>query len=160
MLEYQIELRLAGHILLAAFLGSLIGLERERHVGLAGIRTHAAVAVGACLFGFISMNIAPPSFMNTVSGTADPSRVAAQIVSGIGFLGAGVILRDKGRIRGLTTAATVWATASVGLAVANRLYILAFSTTLIILALLALYKIPGFMKWKKKTRRKIYDDDL
>ena len=159
MLEYQIELRLAGHILLAAFLGALIGLERERHVGLAGIRTHAAVAVGACLFGFISMNIGPPSFMNTVTGTADPSRVAAQIVSGIGFLGAGVILRDKGRIRGLTTAATVWATASVGLAVANKLYILAFSTTIIILALLGLYKIPGFMKWKQKTRKKIYDDD-
>ena len=62
MMEYQIELQLAAHILLAAFLGALIGLERERHVGLAGIRTHAAVAIGSCLFGFISMNIAPPSF--------------------------------------------------------------------------------------------------
>jgi len=159
MLNYQIELRLAAHIVLAAFLGALIGLERERHVGLAGIRTHAAVAVGACLFGFISMNIAAPSFANTVTAAADPSRVAAQIVSGIGFLGAGVILRDKGRIRGLTTAATVWATASVGLAIANKLYILAFSTTLIILALLGLYKIPGFMNWKQKTRKRICDDD-
>lgn len=158
-MEYQIELKLAAHILLAAFLGALIGLERERHVGLAGIRTHAAVAVGACLFGFISMNIAPPSFPNVLTTAADPSRVAAQIVSGIGFLGAGVILRDKGRVRGLTTAATVWATASVGLAVANQLYILALSTTLIILTLLALYKVPGFMKWKKKTRKKLYDDD-
>lgn len=159
MMEYQIELKLAAHILLAAFLGALIGLERERHVGLAGIRTHAAVAIGSCLFGFISMNIAPPSFFHTVTGAADPSRVAAQIVSGIGFLGAGVILRDKGRIRGLTTAATVWATASVGLAVANKLYIIAFSTTVIILVLLGLYKVPGFMKWKKKMRTRMDDDD-
>jgi putative Mg2+ transporter-C (MgtC) family protein len=159
MLEYQIELRIAGHIFLAAILGALIGLERERHVGLAGIRTHATVAIGACLFGFISMNVSPPSFMNTVSGAADPSRIAAQIVSGIGFLGAGVILRDKGRIRGLTTAATLWATASVGLAVANKLYILALSTTLIILALLTLYKIPGFMKWKRKAQKPFNDEE-
>lgn len=159
MIEYHVELRLAGHILLASFLGALIGLERERHVGLAGIRTHAAVALGSCLFGFISMNVAEPSFANTMSGAADPSRIAAQIVSGIGFLGAGVILRDKGRIRGLTTAATVWATASIGLAVANKLYILAVSSTLIILALLSLYRLPGWMKWKKKVRGRAYDDD-
>lgn len=159
MIEYHVELRLAGNILLASFLGALIGLERERHVGLAGIRTHAAVALGSCLFGFISMNVSEPSFANTMSGAADPSRIAAQIVSGIGFLGAGVILRDKGRIRGLTTAATVWATASIGLAVANKLYILAVSSTLIILALLSLYRLPGWMKWKKKVRGRAYDDD-
>ncbi len=159
MLEHHEELKLAGHILLATILGALIGLERERHVGLAGIRTHAAVALGACLFGFISMNITGPSFGETMTGSADPSRVAAQIVSGIGFLGAGVILRDKGRIRGLTTAASVWATASIGLAVANKMYILAVSSTIIILALLSLYRFPGWMKWKQKTRKKIYDDD-
>ncbi|MCB1110622.1 MAG: MgtC/SapB family protein [Chlamydiia bacterium] len=159
MLEYHEEIRLAGHILLAAFLGALIGLERERHVGLAGIRTHAAVALGACLFGFISMNVTTPSFPDTMSGSADPSRIAAQIVSGIGFLGAGVILRDKGRIRGLTTAATVWATASVGLAVANKMYILAIASTLIILALLSLYRLPGWMKWKKRVRGRAYDED-
>ena len=159
MLDYHEELRLAAHILLAAFLGAIIGLERERHVGLAGIRTHAAVALGACLFGFISMNVTSPSFSNTMTGAADPSRIAAQIVSGIGFLGAGVILRDKGRIRGLTTAATVWATASIGLAVANKMYILAVSSTAIILALLSLYRLPGWMKWKRKVRGKAYDDD-
>ncbi|MCB1108007.1 MAG: MgtC/SapB family protein [Chlamydiia bacterium] len=159
MLDYHEELRLAVDIVLAAFLGAIIGLERERHVGLAGIRTHAAVALGACLFGFISMNVAGPTFSNTMTGSADPSRIAAQIVSGIGFLGAGVILRDKGRIRGLTTAASVWATASVGLAVANKMYILAISSTLIILALLSLYRVPGWMKWKKKVRKRVYDDD-
>ena len=159
MLGYQEELLLVGDILLAAFLGALIGLERERHVGLAGIRTHAAVALGACLFGFISMNIGAPSFSGTMSGASDPSRVSAQIVSGIGFLGAGVILRDKGRIRGLTTAATVWATASIGLAVSNKMYVLAIASTLIILALLSLYHLPGWMKWKKRARRRAFDDE-
>ena len=159
MIEYHEELILAGHILLAAFLGALIGLERERHVGLAGIRTHAAVALGSCLVGFSSMNVTGPSFPNTMTGAADPSRIAAQIVSGIGFLGAGVILRDKGRIRGLTTAATLWATASIGLAVANKMYILAASSTVIILALLSMYRLPGWMKWKKKIRGKVYEDE-
>ncbi|NGX50293.1 MAG: hypothetical protein K1060chlam2_00134 [Chlamydiae bacterium] len=158
MMNYQSELLLSLHILFAAFLGAIIGLERERHVGLAGIRTHAAVAIGSCLFGFISFNIMGPTDPHATVGLADPSRVAAQIVSGIGFLGAGVILRDKGRVRGLTTAASLWATASIGLAVANRMYILAVSSTLIILALLSLYKLPGWMKWKLKNRRGFTDD--
>lgn len=158
MMDYQTELRLALNILVAGILGALIGLERERHVGLAGIRTHATVAIGSCLFGFISFNVFGPINPDAAVGVADPSRIAAQIVSGIGFLGAGVILRDKGRIRGLTTAASVWATASIGLAVANQMYILAVSATLIILALLSLYKLPGWMQWKMKKRRR-YDDD-
>lgn len=153
-MDYQTELRLALHILFAGVLGALIGLEREcHHVGLAGIRTHATVAIGACLFGFISFNVFGSSTLNNATGVADPSRIAAQIVSGIGFLGAGVILRDKGRIHGLTTAASVWATASIGLAIANRMYILAVSATTIILALLSLYKLPGWMQWKMKKRR-------
>ena len=158
MIDYQLELQLSLHILLAAFLGALIGLERERHVGLAGIRTHAAVAIGSCLFGFISFNVLNPSDPNSSILVSDPSRIAAQIVSGIGFLGAGVILRDKGRIRGLTTAASLWATASIGLAVANKMYILASSATIIILCLLSLYKLPGWMKWKHRNRKQ-YDDD-
>lgn len=158
MMDISTELRLTLDILIAALLGGIIGLERERHVGLAGIRTHATVAIGACLFGFISFNIAHPADPHATVSLADPSRIAAQIVSGIGFLGAGVILRDKGRIRGLTTAASVWATASIGLAVANRMYILAVSSTVIILALLSLYKLPGWMQWKMKGRHR-YEDD-
>jgi len=159
MLNYHTELLLALHIFVAGILGALIGLERERHVGLAGIRTHAAVSIGSCLFGFISFNVIGPTATGAVIGSSDPSRIAAQIVSGIGFLGAGVILRDKGRIHGLTTAASVWATASIGLAIANRMYILAVSTTLIILALLSLYKLPGWMQWKMKKRHHRYDGD-
>lgn len=155
-MEIHTELRLTLDILLAAFLGGIIGLERERHVGLAGIRTHATVAIGACLFGFISFSAV--SFIAPKEALADPSRIAAQIVSGIGFLGAGVILRDKGGIRGLTTAASVWATASIGLAVSCKMYILAGSATLIILALLSLYKLPGWMQWKMRKRRRYNDD--
>ncbi|CCB89278.1 MgtC/SapB family protein [Simkania negevensis] len=159
MMDWHIELRMAGDLLLAAFLGAIIGLERERHVGLAGIRTHAAVALGACFFGFISFNVTGASDPNSVVGLADPSRIAAQIVSGIGFLGAGVILRDRGRVRGLTTAATVWATASIGLGVANKMYILASASTVIILLLLSLYRVPGWMAWKKKHQRQFQGEE-
>ncbi len=158
-MEWYQELYIVAHLLLAAFLGAVIGYERERHVGLAGIRTHAAVALGACLFGYISFNIVGPTNASSVVGSADPSRVAAQIVSGIGFLGAGVILRDKGRIRGLTTAASVWATASIGLAVANQMYILAISSTLLMLGFLSLHRVPGWHKWKTQGRRRYVDDD-
>jgi len=159
MMNWSIELQLAAHILLAAFLGAVIGMEREYRVGLAGIRTHATVAIGACLFGFISFNVSEGSGLSSVMGSADPSRIASQIVTGIGFLGAGVILRDKGHVRGLTTAASVWATASVGLAVANRMYILAISSTFIILLLLSLYRVPIFIAWKERTRRQHEEEE-
>lgn len=159
IMDWHVELRLAADLLIASVLGAIIGLERERHVGLAGIRTHAAVALGACFFGFISFNVTGPSDPNNVIGTADPSRIAAQIVTGIGFLGAGVILRDRGRIRGLTTAASVWATASIGLGIANKMYILAVSATTIILLILSLYRLPGWYKWKKKHQRKFLNED-
>jgi putative Mg2+ transporter-C (MgtC) family protein len=158
-MDWHVELRLTIDLVIAALLGAIIGLERERHVGLAGIRTHAAVALGACLFGFISFNITGPSDPNRVVGLADPSRIAAQIVSGIGFLGAGVILRDRGRIRGLTTAASVWATASIGLGIANKMYILSVASTVIILLLLSLYRLPGWYKWTRKHQRQSLNED-
>lgn len=151
-MNYLGQLAEVGQLFMAGILGALIGLERERFVGLAGIRTYATVALGACFFGIISKHIGP---------TADPSRVAAQIVSGIGFLGAGVILRDKGSVKGLTTAATLWATASVGLGVANELYITAAFAAVIIIGLLALHRFPGWINWKysKKKGIKNFEDD-
>lgn len=143
------QLYFFGRIVLAAFLGGLIGLERERSVGLAGIRTHAAVAIGSCLFGLLSMHSSPD---------ADPTRISAQIVSGIGFLGAGVILRDKGRVRGLTTAATVWATASVGLAIATDLHLIGILTTILIIGLLWMHKIPGWVPRKIRTQKRHWDE--
>ncbi len=148
-MDWLQQIQWFGLTVLAAFFGGLIGLERERHVGLAGIRTHAAVSLGACLFGVLSTE---------VTG-GDPNRIAAQIVSGIGFLGAGVILRDRGRVRGLTTAATLWATASVGLAVARRLYITSALTTILIIGLLSLHRLPGWLLWKFGKEFEMHSDD-
>ena len=132
-MDWQLELLLAGRAILAALLGAVVGLEREWHSREAGIRTYGAVSLGACLFGLVSSH---------VPDVTDPSRIAAQVVTGIGFLGAGVIIRDAGRVTGLTTAATLWATAAVGLAVAYGMYVLAGLGTAIVFTLLALHHMP------------------
>ena len=133
---------MAGRAMLAALLGALIGWEREQHGREAGIRTYAAVSLGACVFGLISSH---------VSTGSDPTRIAAGVVTGVGFLGAGVILREQGRIAGLTTAATIWATSSVGLAIAFGMYVLGALTTLITFALLAVHHFPGWHRLKNNT---------
>lgn len=124
---------------LAAILGGLVGLERERVESAAGLRTHAIVALGACLFMLVSMfgfsNAGKPP-----GAVLDPSRVAAQIVTGIGFLGAGVIIFRQEIIRGLTTAASVWLVAAIGMSVGGGLYIAAVGGTIFGLAILAIMK--------------------
>jgi putative Mg2+ transporter-C (MgtC) family protein len=138
-------------VILAFVYGALIGLERDFHGSPAGVRTYAIVCLGACVFGLISTHSQGAAYYKSV---ADPTRVAAQIVSGIGFLGAGVIFRDGLTARGLTTAAAIWASASVGLAVAFRLYEVATLTTILIIFLSALNDLPFWKRFKKKFRRK------
>jgi putative Mg2+ transporter-C (MgtC) family protein len=122
-------------LFVAAVLGSLIGFERERLLWAAGIRTHMLVCVGACLFMLVSTyGFAPALGPNVV---LDPSRVAAQVVSGIGFLGAGAILARGEIVKGLTTAASIWTVAAIGLAVGGGLYFAAGASTAVILAILA-----------------------
>jgi putative Mg2+ transporter-C (MgtC) family protein len=126
-LSWRWEVLLALRVLAAAILGGIVGWQRE-HVGrAAGVRTFAAVSLGSCLFGL----------MSTMSGPSEGGRIAAQVVTGIGFLCAGVILRDQGRIIGLTTAATLWATAAVGLAIAYGWFLLAVLVTILLFILLA-----------------------
>ncbi len=132
---------LAVRLLLAALLGGLVGFERERHNRPAGLRTHILVCVGAALvmmvsvFGFAGDEI-----------QGDQARIAAQVVSGIGFLGAGTILRQGSAIRGLTTAASLWVVAAVGLAVGIGMYMAAtFATVLVLAALFALTRVESFM---------------
>lgn len=123
-------------LLTAAALGSLIGFERERLIWAAGIRTHMLVSVGACLFMIVSAF----GFAETLSNqhtVLDPSRVAAQVVSGIGFLGAGSILARGEIVKGLTTAASIWTVAAIGLAVGGGLYFAAVASTGVILIILA-----------------------
>lgn len=133
--EEQIVLRLV----VAACLGALVGADRERRDQAAGLRTHALVGAGACLFMLVSAF----GFGDVVgeSGVVlDPSRVAAQVVTGIGFLGAGAIIVRRDNVHGLTTAASVWVSAAVGLATGGGLWVAALSTTAITLLVLAALK--------------------
>src|SRR6202044_3215096 len=123
-------------LLAAAALGSLIGFERERLLWAAGIRTHMLVCVGSCLIMIVSQY----GFSNILTHpnvVLDPSRIAAQVVSGIGFLGAGAILARGEIVKGLTTAASIWTVAAIGLAVGGGLYFAAGVSTAVILAILA-----------------------
>ena len=123
-------------LLAAAALGSLIGFERERLLWAAGIRTHMLVCVGSCLIMIVSQ-YGFPNILTHQNVVLDPSRIAAQVVSGIGFLGAGAILARGEIVKGLTTAASIWTVAAVGLAVGGGLYLAASASTVIILIILA-----------------------
>ena len=123
----------------AALLGSLIGLERQRLDKSAGLRTHMLVSVGSALIMIVSAygfdRVVHPGRV-----VLDPSRVAAQVVSGIGFLGAGTIVVRKQSVHGLTTAASIWAVSAIGLAAGGALYLAATAGTAIMLVILALIK--------------------
>src|SRR5215475_3689703 len=126
------NVELIARLVMAAALGSVIGFERERLSWAAGLRTHMLVCVGSALimivsaFGFFDV-------LQNEHVVLDPSRVAAQVVSGIGFLGAGSILLRGEIVRGLTTAASLWSVAAIGLAVGSGLYVEAVAATVIIL---------------------------
>jgi putative Mg2+ transporter-C (MgtC) family protein len=117
---------------LATLLGAVIGFEREYHAKEAGVRTHLLVALGACLFMILSA-YGFDFMLDRDHVSFDPSRIASQVVTGIGFIGAGTIIFQKNTIRGLTTAAGVWVTAAIGLACGGGLYTLALASTLMVL---------------------------
>ncbi|MGF6371884.1 putative Mg2+ transporter-C (MgtC) family protein [Paraburkholderia sp. RAU6.4a] len=125
-----------SRLLMAALLGSVIGFERERLNWAAGLRTHMLVCVGASLMMLVSA-FGFADVLGTKDVVLDPSRVAAQVVSGIGFLGAGSILLRGEVVRGLTTAASLWSVAGIGLAVGGGMYTPAIGATVIILIILA-----------------------
>ncbi len=139
-------------LLIAAGLGSLVGAERERLIWAAGLRTHMLVCVGSCLFMIVSAY----GFASVIGPgvVLDPSRVAAQVVSGIGFLGAGSILLRGDLVRGLTTAASLWTVAAIGLAVGGGLYIEAITATFIILVILA--GIKPLEKWYQRRSQTLH----
>lgn len=127
-------------LIFAALLGGLIGLDRERREHDAGLRTHMLVCIGACLFTVLSVAAFPGG---------DPSRVASQILPGIGFLGAGTILKYGRNIHGLTTATSIWMTAAVGMAVGVGAWFLALCGTLLVWFVLSI--LHGF---ERRARRK------
>ena len=134
MIDLPLQIDLSVRIIVAAALGLAVGFEREIHGHPAGLRTHMLVAAGSGLFTVLSA-YGFEGVARSISNTApiDPTRIAAQIVSGIGFLGAGAILKDGVVIRGLTTAASLWATSAVGMAAGAGEYIIAAVATATIL---------------------------
>lgn len=138
-------------ILYALVLGGFIGFDREKNQYDAGIRTYATVCMGAAVFTIIGTN-----FMDSTGA----SRMASSIIEGIGFLGAGLIFQNKSdyRVVGLTTAATVWSTAAVGVAIGYHLYWIALVSAVATYFLLALDEFKWYKKWRKKIQR-VRDED-
>ena len=132
-IDLQTQLELGLRLLLAVVLGGIVGFNRERGGHPAGLGTFALVTLGACVFSIVSDLV--------FVGQADNTRIASGIVEGIGFLGAGIILTGRRSVHGLTTAAALWATASVGMLVGYGLYVLALLTTLAVYIVLSVRHI-------------------
>ncbi|KAF0223639.1 MAG: putative Mg2+ transporter-C (MgtC) family [Erysipelotrichaceae bacterium] len=132
MMTSMFEFELIFRIALASFCGALIGFERMNRLKEAGIKTHTVVALGSALI----MVVSKYGFMDIYDsfGTLnDPSRIAAQIVTGVGFLGAGMILIKKQTVSGLTTAAIIWTTSGIGMTIGSGLYMIGVSSTILLL---------------------------
>lgn len=140
-MDWEQEALMALRVVVAVLLGGFVGWEREWHGREAGIRTFGAVSLGACVFALLSTHVTTGN---------NPHVIAAGVVTGIGFLGAGVILHDRGNVVGLTTAATLWATASIGLATGYGMYTLAVLVALLVFGLLVLHHVPGW-RWLKQS---------
>ncbi|MGH7620949.1 MAG: MgtC/SapB family protein, partial [Gemmatimonadaceae bacterium] len=136
-LAEALRLSVLAKLLLATLLGGAIGLERELAGKPAGLRTNILICVGAALFTQLSVDIAKIGFSPDGHPYGDTTRIAAQIVSGIGFLGAGAILHGGGAVVGLTTAATIWVVAAIGIALGSGAYIEAIGTGMLVILVLA-----------------------
>lgn len=146
-MDVNVELIIVCKLMASFILGAFIGFDREKHGRDAGIRTYAAVCIGATLFTAIAAHL---------SDTAAASRIVANIVVGIGFIGAGIIYRNNqsNTSHGLTTAATIWCTAAVGVAVGLNMYIIATVAAVTLYFLLALHHQKWYIKWKTKLKEK------
>ena len=136
---------------LSMLLGAMIGLERRHKGQIAGMRTFALICMGATLAMLVSIYI-PEKLMGTTKN-GDPGRIAAQVISGIGFLGAGAIIQMKGSVRGLTTAAGMWMTASIGLAVGAGMYMIASLASVLIIIVLTLLELAEKHLFKGKEQK-------
>ncbi len=146
------QLEILGRLGMAAVLGGLIGLERELRGYPAGIRTMALITIGATLFTDVSQ------ILGGAVGASD--RVAAGIVTGIGFLGAGVIFREGYTVRGITTAATIWASAAIGMAIGRELYLVAGLGTVLIFIVLEARPITRRIDAAIRRRTREFSEDL
>ncbi|GEP52651.1 methyltransferase [Flavobacterium noncentrifugens] len=147
------ELPILLKLIISFLLGAFIGFDREKHGSDAGIRTYAAVCIGATLFTAIAVHL--------VKDIAATSRIIANIVTGVGFLGAGIIYRNNsaGTSHGLTTAATIWCTSAVGVAIGLNMFVIAIVSSLALYFLLSLHHQKWYVRWKKKMM-KIHHNDI
>lgn len=155
---HEITLRLVT----ATVLAGLVGLDREHRRSAAGLRTHALVGMSACLL-MIASAFGFADILGTPGVGLDPSRIAAQIVTGIGFLGAGTIIAHGDSVRGLTTAASIWTVAAIGIAVGGGMYraaVLGTALTLILLLVLRPIERRFDARWRKQTISALYDPQL
>lgn len=152
------EMEFLWRLLAATVMGAAIGIEREYHAKEAGIRTHLLVALGSCLFMILSA-YGFDAFLAKDHTSFDPSRIASQVVTGIGFIGAGTIILQKQVVRGLTTAAGLWVTAAIGLACGIGMYVIAIVTTVLVLVSLGVINIylPYFAQ-KERTITFLIED--
>ena len=141
-IPFELDAQMFLRLLIAVVLGALVGYERERAGKPAGVRTHGMVSLGAALFAVVSMH--------GFGDTGDPARVAAQIVTGIGFLGGGAILHQRSNVQGLTTAASLWVTAAIGLAVGVGMVLMSLATAILVFLLL---------RFGPRSRRKDADSE-
>lgn len=138
-LSLSLNVDFCVRLLLAGICGASIGVERSKHFKEAGVRTHVIVCMGAALamivskYGFVDLTVSGANFPG--SRGADPARIAAQVISGISFLGAGVIFKREGLVRGLTTAAGIWITAAIGLAVGSGMLLIGLFTATVVCVL-------------------------
>ena len=149
-----IELNPIVSLLLAFILGAIVGIERELRCSSAGVRTCALVALGSCIFSLISVYgiFDEPLLSGTMIFT--PSRISAQVVSGVGFIGAGVVFKDSNRTRGITTAATIWLTAALGMAVAHGMLTIAIMGTFLAVCALLLGHCRIYVRWKLMNQKR------
>ena len=151
-MEVVAQFEMFIQIALAFGLGGLLGLQREYSHKAAGLRTYSLVAVGAALFTIISLN-GFNEFLLMDASRYDPSRIASNIVVGIGFLGAGVIIFRGVKVEGLTTAAGMWIAAGIGMAIGVKMYAIAIFTTFLVFLVLEFLGKFDFESWLRRSRK-------
>ena len=150
-MDYFLYFYVIFQIFFAFLLGGFIGYEREKHGIGAGIRTYAAVSMGAAIFTIVG---------NNLMDMQGASRMVSNVITGVGFLGAGIIFKDaqQQRATGLTTASTIWATSAVGVAVGYKLYPIAVFSALALYFLLALDDYKWYKNWRDRLKRKMEEE--
>ncbi|MDI6606092.1 MAG: MgtC/SapB family protein [Candidatus Omnitrophota bacterium] len=146
------DLQIASRLILSVVLSGLIGFERQFHRRHAGLRTHILVALGSCLIMLTSLYV-----FDIYKGIAplDPTRIAAGVITGIGFLGAGTIIKEEEGVRGLTTAASLWVVASIGLAIGIGFFQAAVFTTILTLIVLYFLRYLEWIMFDQKQNREV-----